>query len=94
MNNPFDGSQFKGFNTDLLVAQRRGGYKPGTIGVSQYPSRVMQYGRPGVNPLPAGAGVSTMTRVPQRITVMRPQTYSLYTKDKESAADVFKNWYR
>jgi hypothetical protein len=54
----------------------------------------MQYGRPGVNPLPAGAGVSTMTRVPQRITVMRPQSYSLYTKDKESAADVFKNWYR
>jgi hypothetical protein len=92
--NPHEGSTFKGFNTSLLVPQRRGGYKPGTIGVSQFQGRVLNYNRPGSNPLQGGAGVSTMTRVPGQSSLMNPETYSLYKREPSGAVQGFGNLYK
>lgn len=94
MNNPFDGSNFRGFNTEKLVPTRRGGYNPGTIGVSQFQGRMLNYARPGQNSLRPGAGVSVMTRIPRQMTVMTPEQYNIYRKDTPTQAQLFGNLYK
>ena len=88
--NPFEGSTFRPVNTDLQ--NRRGGYRPGTIGVSNIQGKTLNYSRRGVNPLRAGAGVSTMSQRPQQATLMRPEQYSLYKR--EPVNSLYSNLYK
>ena len=87
--NPFEGSTFRPVNTDLQ--NRRGGYRPGTIGVSNFQGKTLNYSRPGVNPLRMGAGVSTMRNRPQA-TLMQPNAYNLYKREPVSA--LYSNLYK
>lgn len=81
---------FRGFNTDLNT--KRGGYKPGRIGVSDFQSKVLNYNRPGQNSLPVGAGVSVMTQKPAARNVLNPSDFDLYKK--EPISDVYRNFYK
>jgi len=92
--NPYDGSTFKGFNTEAIIPQRRGGYKPGTIGVSQFQGRVPNFNKPGSNPLLPGAGVSTMTRVPTQSALLNPELYSLYQREPIGQRQLYGNFYK
>jgi hypothetical protein len=53
---------------------------------------MLNYNRPGVNPLPLGAGVSPMTQRPQQTTKQDPGAYNLYKK--EPIGDLYKNFYK
>lgn len=88
--NPFEGSTFRPVNTDLQ--NRRGGYRPGTIGVSNFQGKTLNYSQPGRNPLQAGAGVSSMTRRPQQATLMQPNAYNLYKQEPVNA--LYSNLYK
>jgi len=88
--NPFEGSTFRPVNTDLQ--NRRGGYRPGTIGVSNFQGKTLNYNRRGVNPLRAGAGVSVMRQPSQQTTLMRPEQYSLYKQ--EPVNSLYSNLYK
>jgi hypothetical protein len=88
--NIYSQSQFRGVNTDLN--QKRGGYRPGRIGVSDFQGKMLNYNRPGMNPLPVGAGVSVMTRQPAQRTNLQPGDYSLYKKD--DTKNLYKNLYK
>jgi len=88
--NPFEGSTFRPVNTDLQ--NRRGGYRPGTIGVSNFQGKTLNYSRPGVNPLRPGAGVSVMAQRPQQGTVMQPEQYNLYRREPVNA--LYSNLYK
>ena len=90
--NPFEASTFRGVNMDLLKGVKRGGYRAGTIGVSDFQGKVLNYQRRGFDPLKAGAGVSTMTARPTVKTVLKPSSYDLYAKSPESA--LYSNFYR
>ena len=88
--NIYKPSPFRGFNTDLNA--KRGGYKPGRIGVSDFPSKVLNYKRPGQNSLPTGAGVSVMTTKPAARTILDPSDYNLYKK--EGTSNLYGNFYK
>jgi hypothetical protein len=88
--NIYEQSKFRPVNTD--VDAKRGGYRPGRIGVSDFQGKMLNYNRPGVNPLPLGAGVSPMTQRPQQMTKQDPGAYNLYKK--EPIGDLYKNFYK
>ncbi len=88
--NPFSGSTFRPVNTDLQ--NRRGGYRPGTIGVSNMQGKTLNYSRPGVNPLQAGAGVSQIRRPAASVTLLRPERFNLY--QREPVSGLYSNLYK
>ena len=45
-NNPYEGSTFRAVNSDLLKGVSRGGYRAGTIGVSDFQGKVLNYNKP------------------------------------------------
>ena len=90
MSNIYKQQPFRSFNTDLQA--RRGGYRPGTIGVSQVQGKMLNYNRPGSNPLSMGAGVSSMSARPFRSGTLTPADYSIY--QKESEHNLYANLYR
>ncbi len=89
MNNIYQNAKFRGFNTDLN--QRRGGYAPGTIGVSQIQGKTLNYNAPAQAPLNSGAGVSVMRSRPVSTSLLQPESYSLYAKSPESS--LYDNMY-
>lgn len=90
MSNIYKQQPFRSFNTDL--ATRRGGYRPGTIGVSDVQGKVPNFDRPGKNPLSMGAGVSSMSARPFRSGALTPADFSIYSKQDES--NLYANLYR
>jgi hypothetical protein len=66
--NLYQSATFRGFNTD--VNTRRGGYNPGTIGVSRIQGKVLNYSAPALQPLQQGAGVSVMRNRPVSATIL------------------------
>jgi hypothetical protein len=90
MSNIYKQQPFRSFNTDLQA--RRGGYRPGTIGVSQIQGKMVNYSRPGSNPLQMGAGVSSMSARPFRSGTLTPADYNIY--QKESEHNLYANLYR
>ena len=90
--NPYEASTFRGANMDLLEGVKRGGYRAGTIGVSDFQGKVLNYNRRGFDPLKAGAGVSVMTSRPTVKNILKPSSYNLYAKSPESA--LYSNFYR
>ena len=90
MSNIYKQQPFRSFNTDLQT--RRGGYRPGTIGVSDVQGRMPHFDRPGNNPLRMGAGVSSMTARPFRSGTLTPADFNIYSKQSE--ADLYANLYR
>lgn len=89
MSNIYENAKFRGFNTDLN--QQRGGYRPGTIGVSQIQGKTLNYNAPAQAPLQAGAGVSVMRSRPVSANLLQPESYSLYAKSPETA--LYSNMY-
>jgi len=89
MNNIYQNARFRGFNTDLN--QQRGGYRPGTIGVSQIQGKTLNYSAPPQSPLQAGAGVSVMRNRPVSAYLLQPENYSLYSKSPETS--LYSNMY-
>ena len=90
MSNIYKQQPFRSFNTDLQT--RRGGYRPGTIGVSDVQGRMPNFDRPVKNPLRMGAGVSSMTARPFRSGTLTPADFNIYSKQSE--ADLYANLYR
>lgn len=90
MSNIYKQGPFRSFNTDLNA--RRGGYNPGTIGVSNVQGKMVNYNRPGSNPLRMGAGVSSMSARPFRNGTLQPSDYNLYSRDSEQ--NLYANLYR
>ena len=88
--NLYQQQPFSSFNTD--VDTRRGGYRAGTIGVSNIQGKTLNYNAPALNPLKMGAGVSTMRQRPVSANLLQPETYSLYKQEPVSAA--FSNFYK
>jgi len=91
-NNPYVGSTFRGANTDILKGTKQGGYRAGTIGVSDFQGKILNYKRHGKQALHGGAGVSVMTSKPVSRGLLNPQSYSLYGKTTES--NLYDNMYR
>ena len=91
-SNPFESSTFRGANTDLLKGVKRGGYKAGTIGVSDFLGAVPNFNRRGRNPLKAGAGVSQMTSKPSVNTTLKTSAYNLYAQ--EPVQKLYANFYK
>lgn len=91
-NNPYVGSTFRGANTDILKGTKRGGYRAGTIGVSDFQGKVLNYGKKGKPALIGGGGVSVMTSRPVSRGLVNPSSYTLYGKNVE--ADLYANMYR
>jgi len=91
-NNPFEGSTFRGANSDLLKGVNRGGYRAGTIGVSDVQGKVLNYSARGNSGLLGGAGVSPMTTKPVSRGLLNPSSFSLYAKNTE--ANLYGNIYR
>ena len=90
MSNLYSQRPFRSFNTD--VNARRGGYRPGTIGVSSFQGKVLNVDRPGRNPLSMGAGVSSMSARPFRSGKLTPSDFNIYRKD--TPEDLYANLYR
>ena len=90
MSNIYKQQPFRSFNTDLQT--RRGGYRPGTLGVSDVQGRMPNFDRPGKNPLRMGAGVSSMTARPFRSGTLTPADFNIYSKQSEG--DFYANLYR
>jgi len=90
MSNIYKQQPFRSFNTDLQT--RRGGYRPGTIGVSDVQGRMPNFDRPGKNPLQMGAGVSSMSARPFRSGTLTPASYNIYRTESES--NLYANLYR
>lgn len=90
MSNIYKQQPFQSFNTD--VNARRGGYRPGTIGVSNFQGKVFRADRPGSNPLSMGAGVSSMSSRPFRSGKLTPSDFNIYQKD--TPQDLYANLYR
>lgn len=90
MSNIYKQQPFRSFNTD--VNARRGGYRPGTIGVSNIQGAVFNPSRPGSNPLQMGAGVSSMSARPFRSGKLTPSDFNIYRKETEQ--DLYANLYR
>jgi hypothetical protein len=88
--NLYQSATFRGFNTD--VNTRRGGYNPGTIGVSRIQGKVLNYSAPALQPLQQGAGVSVMRNRPVSATILNPASYSLYSRTPEQK--LYSNMYR
>jgi hypothetical protein len=88
--NLYKSSPFRGVNTDLN--QKRGGYKPGRIGVSDFGSKTLDYNRPGQNSLPTGAGVSVMTTKPAQVSNLDPADFNIY--QKEPVNSLYRNFYK
>jgi len=91
-NNPYESSTFRGANVDLLKGVKRGGYRAGTIGVSDFQGRVPNFNRKGNAPLKSGAGVSAMTSRPSVNTTLKPSAFSLYAK--EPVRSLYNNFYK
>jgi hypothetical protein len=89
-NNLYGQQPFRSFNTD--VNTRRGGYRPGTIGVSNIQGKTMDMNRPGINPLQMGAGVSSMSARPFMSGTLQPQDYNIYAR--ETGQNLYGNLYR
>ena len=81
---------FRSFNTDGDA--RRGGYRPGTIGVSNIQGKTPNFNRPGSNPLQMGAGVSSMTGRPFVQGNLQPSDFNIYSRESEQ--DLYANLYR
>ena len=91
-NNPYEGSTFRAVNSDLLKGVSRGGYRAGTIGVSDFQGKVMNYNKPAEKAILGGAGVSVMTAKTVSRGLLNPQSYTLYAKKTEK--NLFNNLYR
>ena len=91
-NNPYENSTFRGANIDLLKGVKRGGYKAGTIGVSDFQGKVPNFNKRGNNPLQAGAGVSQMTSKPSVNNTLKASAFNLYAK--EPVQSLYKNFYK
>lgn len=90
MSNIYKQRPFMSFNTDLNA--RRGGYRPGTIGVSDIQGKTYDMNRPGRNPLQMGAGVSSMSARPFRSGKLTPSDFNLYSRESEQ--NLYANLYR
>jgi hypothetical protein len=75
-----DGSNFGSVNTDLLRGSRRGGYRAGSIGVSQVRGATLNYNRPGQRSLQLGAGVSVLNAKRSQTRQINPADYDLTAK--------------
>jgi hypothetical protein len=75
-----DGSNFGSVNTDLLRQTRRGGYRAGSIGVTQMRGATLNYQRPGQRSLQLGAGVSVLNPKRAQTRRINPADYDLTAK--------------
>jgi len=91
-HNPYEDSTFRGANLDLLKGVKRGGYRAGTIGVSDFQGKIPNFNRKGNNPLKAGAGVSQMTSKPSVNTTLKSEAFNLYAK--EPVKSLYANFYK
>lgn len=89
--NLYQQQPFTSFNTD--VQARRGGYRPGTIGVSNIQGKILNYNAPPKAPLSMGAGVSVMRQRPVVANALNPEAYNLYSQEP-TVQGLFKNLYR
>ena len=77
-------SQFHGFNTEYLNPKAAKPESLGAAGVSAFSGFGADYNRASSNKPISGAGVSKMSR-PESVEVLRPETYSLYSKSAYAA---------